>query len=135
QKHPSCTIKNIIEEQKTKETEATSLQVDKNKNLFEVDNISLSNNQIEDNQTRDNSLYDTYMNINNKINDENIQCFKYIRDYKSSAFAINENDSLSYVLGVSKKKKLAFIFPTISKKIVFSKTGQQKRKNYLYLKE
>ncbi|SBS87725.1 conserved Plasmodium protein, unknown function [Plasmodium malariae] len=65
---------------------------------------------------------------------ENIQCFKYVRDYKSPSFDINEKDSLSYALSFS-KKNLAFIFPTLSKKIIFSKTGQQKRKNYILLKE
>ncbi|SCP05308.1 conserved Plasmodium protein, unknown function [Plasmodium ovale] len=71
----------------------------------------------------------------NEMLREDVQCFKYVRDYKSPSFTISEKDPVSYVLSFSKKKKLAFIFPTISKKIIFSKTGQQKRKNYIILKE
>ncbi|SBT40515.1 conserved Plasmodium protein, unknown function [Plasmodium ovale wallikeri] len=71
----------------------------------------------------------------NEVLHEDVQCFKYVRDYKSPSFTISEKDPVSYVLSFSKKKKLAFIFPTISKKIIFSKTGQQKRKNYIILKE
>ncbi|GAW82110.1 hypothetical protein, conserved [Plasmodium gonderi] len=70
---------------------------------------------------------------NNQLYD-NMECFKYVRDYKTPSFAINENDPLSYVIGFN-KNNLAFIFPIVSRKIIFSKTGQQKRKNYILLTE
>ncbi|CDU20261.1 conserved Plasmodium protein, unknown function [Plasmodium yoelii] len=66
---------------------------------------------------------------------ENVQSFKYVRDYKSPSFSANEKDQFSYILSFSKKHKLAFLLPTISKKIIFSKTGQQKRNKYIILKE
>ncbi|CRH01627.1 conserved Plasmodium protein, unknown function [Plasmodium relictum] len=72
--------------------------------------------------------------INKNLLDENVRLFKYVRDYKSPSFMLNKNDTLSYAIGFS-EKKLAFIFPTLSKKIIFSKTGHQKRKNYILLKE
>ncbi|SCM13217.1 conserved Plasmodium protein, unknown function [Plasmodium chabaudi adami] len=66
---------------------------------------------------------------------ENVQSFKYVRDYKSPSFSANEKDQFSYILSFSKKHKLAFLLPTISKKIIFSKTGQQKRNKFIILKE
>ncbi|KJP85233.1 hypothetical protein AK88_05129 [Plasmodium fragile] len=66
--------------------------------------------------------------------DDNVECFKYVRDYKSPSFAINQNDPLSYVIGFN-KHNVAFMFPTVSRKIIFSKTGQQKRKNYILMRE
>ncbi|GAB67604.1 hypothetical protein PCYB_121720, partial [Plasmodium cynomolgi strain B] len=39
--------------------------------------------------------------------DDNVECFKYVRDYKSPSFAMNENDPLSYVIGFN-RHNLAF---------------------------
>ncbi|EDL44517.1 hypothetical protein, conserved [Plasmodium vivax] len=66
--------------------------------------------------------------------DDNVECFKYVRDYKSPSFGVNQNDPLSYVIGFN-RHNLAFMFPTLSRKIIFSKTGQQKRKNYIMVRE
>ncbi|ANQ10128.1 Uncharacterized protein PCOAH_00041240 [Plasmodium coatneyi] len=66
--------------------------------------------------------------------DDKVECFKYVRDYKSPSFAMNQNDPLSYVIGFN-RNNLAFMFPTVSRKIIFSKTGQQKRKNYILVRE
>ncbi|CAA9989871.1 conserved Plasmodium protein, unknown function [Plasmodium knowlesi strain H] len=65
---------------------------------------------------------------------DNVECFKYVRDYKSPSFGMNQNDPLSYVIGFN-ENNLAFMFPTVSRKIIFSKTGQQKRKNYILVRE
>ncbi|KEG05032.1 conserved Plasmodium protein, unknown function [Plasmodium vinckei vinckei] len=98
----------------------------------------IKHNEKEKNKKENNNEDDHNMAQSDKEVEEiyeNVQSFKYVRDYKSPSFSANEKDQFSYILSFSKKHKLAFLLPTISKKIIFSKTGQQKRNKFIILKE
>ncbi|CRG95171.1 conserved Plasmodium protein, unknown function [Plasmodium gallinaceum] len=129
----SSTKKKIFMRQSLQINEGSSLN-EKIKYQQTEKNLDEGNEKNEIKIEKSVSLTDMDNSINKNVLDENVKLFKYVRDYKSPPFSLNKNDTMSYVIGLS-KKRLAYIFPTLSKKVIFSKTGHQKRKNYILLKE